>query len=285
MKKDVAIACYIDNDEGIQRDFQWLLKSWRYSGSWLVSDILAFYHPDVPAWMLPEEQGVSYIPVTAHADKYKDWTQYRFINSIGYMGEPEAGILATYRYILRTDCDCFLTPFFKDLRPRLTTFGAGQFADDPAAASRLVDVAKRWGIFPVFNNIGSTVMGLSGPVMTYSLIQLEYCKRLRDEEFQEGPGQWPGWYIGVMSMYAGQLAAQAYFGQSMTIGGLDCHCLSHDKIGPQDYHIHAWHTFEHFSKFNWRAGKYMTHDMASLDVTKVADYCLWIAGPGPETQP
>lgn len=281
MKKDVCIACYIDNDKNIQEEFQWLLKSWRYSGSWLMSDIIAFHHPDVPPWMLTQEQGVTYVPLVAHADKHNEWADYRFINSIGYMTEPEAGILATYRYIMRTDCDCFLTPYFPTLRPRLTTFGAGQYAHGPGVTQRLADIAEKWGFYPVFNNVGSTVMGESSRVIVYSNIQLEYCRKLREEEFPDGPGEWPGWYIGVMSMYAGQLAAQSYFGLSMNVGGLDCHCLSHDAIGPQDYHIHAWHTYEHFSKFNWRAGKYQTYDMASLDITKMADYCLWIAGPGP----
>lgn len=280
--KKVGIACYIDNDADIQQEFKWLVKSWQCSGSWLMSDIIAFHHPYVAPWATPVEHGVIYVPLTAHADKYDYWKDYRFINSIGYMAEPEAGVLAKYDYILRTDCDCFLTPYFPTLRPRLTTFGAGQFASGPGVTQRLADIAEKWGILPVFSNVGSTVFGTPSKVMTYSNVQLEFCKKLREEEFTDGPGEWPGWWFGTLSMYAGQLAANAYFGTSLNIGGLDCHCLSHDVISPQDYHIHAWHTYEHFSKFNWRSGKYRVYDQSKLDITKIADYCLWIAGDGPD---
>lgn len=279
MSGDIAIVCYIDKDQWIEQEFLWLLKSWYYSGGWMVSDLVVFHHPDVQG--LPVDNSIKYIPLQAFADKYPEWTGYRFINSIGYMSEPEAGILAEYKYVLRTDCDCFLTPYFRNFRPRLTTFGAGQYAETPEVVHRLTDIAAKWGIAPGFNNIGSTVMGFASRVITYSLIQLEFCKKLREEEFKDGMGQWPGWWFGTLSMYAGQLAAWAYFGPNMTMGGLDCHCLSHDDISPSDYHIHAWHTYEHFSKFNWREGKYRGRDMGSLDITKIADYCLWIAGDGP----
>jgi hypothetical protein len=286
--KDTAVTCYIDNSKNIRNEYEWLYKSWLYSGSWLTSDIVAFHHPDIHSALLPQDQGVTYIPLKPFSEKYPQWEDYKFINSIGFMAEPEAGVLANYKYVLKTDCDCFLTPYFPTLRPRLTTFGAGQYTQIPNVTTRLMGVAERWKINPVFTNVGATVMGLANKVMMYSLIHLEYCRKLREEEFPDQDfladdlGDWPGWFFGVLSMYAGQLAAQKYFGQSMNIGGLDVHCMCHDQISPSDYHIHAWHSYQHFSKLNWRLGKYRLHDFDKLDMTKISDYCLWIAGPGPE---
>lgn len=279
--KDVAITCYIDNEPNILAEFGWLAQSWLLSGSWMAADIVAFHHPAAPIAPLPQDPGITYIPLAPFSEATPGWADYPFINSVAFLTTREAGILARYEYVLRTDCDCFLTPHFPTLRPRLPAFGAGQYAGEPSVAIRLAGIAERWGIKPVFNNIGSSVMGRSNQVLVYAQIHLEYCRRLRDEEFQDGPGKWPGWWRGVLSMYAGQLAAQSYFGLAMTIGGLDVHCLAHEPISPQDYHIHAWHSFEHFSKFNWRQGKYRGYDMAKLDRNRIADYCLWIAGPGP----
>ena len=279
--KDVVVACYIDNQKDIIAEFGWLFKSWLYSGSWLTSDIVAFHHPDVPKDRLPVNNGLRYISVMPTTECDEKWKDYPFINSIGYLAQPEAGVLANYSYVLRTDCDCFLTPYFPTLRPRLTTFGAGQFATEPEVVIKLAEVAKKWNIKPVFNNVGSTMFGRPNQVLMYSAIQLEYCKKLRDEEFLDGTGKWPGWFSGVLSMYAGQLAACSYFGLAMNIGGLDVHCMSHDPISSSDYHIHAWHSYDDFSKFKWRKGEYKERDMAKLDRTKIADYCLWIAGEGP----
>ena len=285
--KDTAITCYVDNDRNIINEFGWLYKSWLYSGSWLVSDIVAFYNPTIDPLSLPQDKGVILIPLVPYSDKYPKWNNYKFINSVGFMAEPEVGLLAEYKYVMRTDCDCFLTPYFRDLRPRLTTFGAGQYTQVPSVTVRLMGVAERWNISPIFTNVGSTLIGYSNKVMMYSLVHLEYCNRLRNEEFTDEDfgrndlGEWPGWYAGVLTMYAGQLAAQAYFGQAMNIGGLDVHCMCHDDISPNDYHIHAWHSWEDFSKLKWRKGEYAEQDMDALHITKISDYCLWIAGRGP----
>ena len=119
-------------------------------------------------------------------------------------------------------------------------------------------------------------MAYSDQVIQYSLIQFEYCRKLLDEEFPDS-GEWPGWYIGVLSMYAGQLAALSYFGNGLTIGGLDLHCMAETEMCNTDYHIHAWHTWQYFSKLRWRRGEYKDMDISKLNKNSIADYCLWIA--------
>jgi hypothetical protein len=278
--KDVAIAVYIDNNDNIITEFGWLYNSWLLSGSWRTSRIIAFHNPKISYNDLPKYNDIEYIPLVPLTEQDLSWKDYPFINSIWYMTMPEAVILTQYKYVLRTDCDCFLTPYFPNLRPRLATFGAGMFATEPDVSTRLANIAKKWGISPVFNNIGSTFMAHSNMALQFSQLQMEYCRKLKEEEFKDGYGTWPGWYQGVLTMYAGQLAANAIFGYGINIGGLDVHCVAREQMSPQDYHIHAWHVIGFFSKFEWREGKYRDYDMNSLDKTNIADYCLWIAGSG-----
>lgn len=278
---NTAIAVYIDNDINLRQEFNWLYKSWLYSGSWAMSDIVAFYNPSIDLTELPQNNGIKYIPSTPLSELDQDWATYKFINSIYYLTTPEASILTDYKYTLRTDCDCFLTPNFPNLKPRLATMGMGLYALIPDVAIRLGQIAQKWNIHTVMNNVGSTIMAHSNIVLQYSQVQMEFCRKLKAEEFTNGPGTWPGWYFGVLSMYAGQLAANSYLGTNMVMGGLDIYCVAHEPMCNTDYHIHAWHTQGDFSKFKWRDGLYKDIDLNSLDKNRINDYCLWIAGNGP----
>ena len=278
--KDTAIVVYIDNNENIITEFGWLYNSWLLSSSWRTSQIVAFYHPRISKDDLPKDNDIEYIPLVPLTERELEWKEYPFINSIWFLTMTEAAILTKYKYILRTDCDCFLTPYFPNLRPRLAQFGAGMFASDSDIIIRLATIAKKWGIYSVFNNIGSTFMAYSNKTLQYSQIQMEYCRKLKADEFKDGYGTWPGWYQGVLTMYAGQLAANTIFSYGINIGGLDVHCVAQETISPQDYHIHAFHTEGFFSKHKWRRGEYRNYDMNTLDKIKICDYCLWIAGTG-----
>ncbi|HEY6022263.1 MAG TPA: hypothetical protein VIY48_21115, partial [Candidatus Paceibacterota bacterium] len=212
----------------------------------------------------------------------KEWADYPFINSAYFLTTPEAAeVLSGYRYLFKTDNDVFLTPYFPTLQPRLAMFGVGLYALHPLVAARLVQIAAQWGITPVFNNIGSTFMAESSIGLQYAQIHMEYCRKLKMDEFKDGYGEWPGWFFGVLTMYAGNLAANAVFGTGLTMGGIDVHCMARQKMCATDYHIHAFHTYDFFSKFNWRNGEYRNYDMSTLDKENIADYCLWIAGREP----
>ena len=278
---DTAITTYVDNNNDCFVEFGWLHKSWIRSQSTGMSEIIAFCHPDIEKKLNATYQTIKTVPMLPLSEIDETWKDYKFINSIWYLTQPEAAFLSKYKYILRTDCDVFITPNFKNLKPRLATFGLGLYANEPLVAIKLVHIAQKWGITPVLNNIGSTVMAFSDQVMQYNQLHFEYCKKLRAEEFPDGYGTWPGWFMGVLTMYAGQLAANGYFGTSMVIGGLDVHCMAQTEMCDTDYHIHAWHTFDYFSKFDWRAGKYADRDMGKLNKNRISDYCLFIAGNKP----
>jgi hypothetical protein len=276
--KDTAVTTYIDNNEWLIKEFGWLYKSWLYSGSWRTSQIVAFHHPNIPKDKLPQDTDIQYIPLQPLTERDASWRDYPFINSTHFLTTPEAAILAGYKYVLKTDNDCFLTPFFPNLRPRLATFGVGLYATEAIVVAKLAEIAFKWGISPIFNSVGSTFMAHSNMTLLYSQIHMEYCKKMKADEFPDGYGTWPQWYFGVLTMYAGMLAANSLFGSGITMGGLDVHSMARDKICSTDYHIHAFHSLDHFSKLNWREGAYRDYDMSKLDRNNIADYCLWIAG-------
>lgn len=275
-----AVTVYIDNNKIIIQEFNWLYKSFLYSRLNNV-DIVAFYNPSIQMDKLPKDNSIKYIPLLPLSELKEEWKDYKFINSIYYLTTQEASILTNYEYVLRTDCDCFLTPNFANLRPRLATFGMGLYALEPSVSVRLAQIAEKWNIQTMANNIGSTVMAYSNRVLQFSQLHMEYCRKLKAEEFPDGYGEWPKWYFGVLTMYAGQLAANSYFGTGMVLGGLDIHCTAHEPMCATDYHIHAWHTHGDFSKFKWRQGGYKHTDMSKLRHNYIDEYCLWIAGSEP----
>jgi hypothetical protein len=281
--KGVAVTTYIDNKAELHSEFWWLFRSWEYSKSDDVSDLVAFVNPAVDLRLLPAaRKGLYYVPLEPLTAKESRWNDYPFINSIYFLTSSEArDCLRDYIYVMRTDNDCFLTRHFPMLRPRLATFGIGLYSQVPQVAGKLVELCGKWGIIPQFNNVGSTFISFTEQALAYNQVHMDYCERLLADEFQGGPGEWPGWFKGVLSMYAGNLAANAFFGANLVLGGLDCHCMSGDYMCSTDYHIHAWHTWDYFSKFRWRNGEYMETDFAKLDVWRISDYCLAIAGPGP----
>lgn len=276
--KEVAIATYLDNVPHLLTECGWLHRSWICSGSWRTSDLVVFHHPAVNVEGM---EGIIAVPLEPLTVQDPTWGDYGFINSVHFLTTPEAAFLTRYRYLLRTDNDCFLTPNFPNLRPRLATFGIGMYAQMPAVVIRLAQIAEKWGILPNFNNVGSTFMANSDLALQYAQLQMEYCRKLLRDEFPDGPGEWPGWFQGVITMYAGNLAANAFFGMGLVLGGLDVHCMSQDRMCATDYHIHAWHTHDYFSKFKWREGGYRDMDRSQLDPEKIADYCLLLAGEGP----
>lgn len=279
--KDTAVVTYIDDNQNLINEFGWLHRSWRYSGSDKTSQLIAFYNPTIEHEKLPDDPDIVYIPSEPLTYKEHKWSGYPFINSVYFLTTPEAAKLAEYKYILCTDNDCFLTPNFPNLRPRLATFGIGLYAQVPEVVIRLAQIAEKWDILPQFNSIGSTFIACADLALQFKQLHMEYCRRLLRDEFTAGVGQWPGWFMGVLTMYAGNLAANAFFGTGLVMGGLDCHCMAQAPMCSTDYHIHAWHTYDYFSKFHWRNGEYKDVDMTKLNPNIIADYCLLVAGAGP----
>jgi len=275
---DVGITVYLDDNIMSIIEFGWLYQSWIYTGCYEMSDIIVFHNPKLKKELLPKHENIIYAPLVPLSETDEEWAYYPHINGTWFLTTKEATFITKYKYILRTDPDCFLTSNFKNLRPRLALFGLSAFTKRPDVTEKLLRISTDWGIDQYYINIGGTIMTFSDDVINFSNLQLEYCEKLRDEEFKEGFGEWPGWYKRVINMYAGQLAANAVFSNNMILGGLDVFCMSDDEICPQDYHIHAWQTWNYFSKMRWHKGEYDNVDCDKLNKNIISDYCMWIAG-------
>lgn len=270
---NLAICCYVDNKPAILEEFRWLYHSWLYSGC--PGSILAFAHPDaVKAVSLPGVHAIETEPTTA---REAEWREYPFINSIGYLAAEPARTFDGFTHLLRTDCDCFITPNFPRQAPRLPLFGRGQYVQTAEVSARLGETAKKLGLHYAWcHNIGSTILSTVEAVRHYDGKQKEICNHLLREGFPDGRGKWPGWWWGVLTMYAGELAANAIWDVGVCVGGLDCMSMASDPLGALDFHIHAWTSEQDFSKNHYRSGKYDGIPLSTLRPDSVRNYCLMI---------
>jgi len=280
MKKDTAIAVYVDEDEYGVMELHWLYRSWVYSGSDTRSDLIVFYNPILDVDTMPKDNGVICIPLEPIKAHDNLWDDYPRVNSTYFLTTKEAEIVHKYKYTFRTDLDCFLTKNFVDFKPRLAHFGYNLYETEGGSgvSDRIGQFCKKHRIPRYHMNIDCNVMATSKAVTEYAKVQYEIATILRKEEFKDGHGVWPGWYEYVINMYSAGIAANKFFGLGCNVGGFDCMSMCSDPIGSDDYHIHAWHTYQHFSKVHWREGLYDVVDFNSLDDSRINQYCLKMAG-------
>ena len=281
--KTLGVLCYIDDTPDMIEDFSWLYKSWIHSGNWRTSDLIAICNPSVHD-RLPDESGVIKIKREPLSQPGGPWAGYPFINSIGCLiGEHTAALADRYSHFLRTDADVFLTPKLVDFRPGVAVYGRGRYAENPATRRNIVDFANRSGLVHhgVFNT-GSTLLTTSHEVLFFLHEQMTVCGLLL-EEFKDDPGEWPGWFRGVLTLYAGELVANHYidrFTRFAMYNVLDFESFLNTNIAATGiYHIHAFHSADdsYWSKHAWRAGRYKDQVVAELDRDFVQGYCHWIA--------
>lgn len=203
---------------------------------------------------------------------------YHFINSISCLTGANARHLEMYDYLLRTDCDVFLTPGFPSSLDGGFYCGHGAYVHFDAVRNKLTRIAEKWGIkHGGMHNVGSTWLGPARQVIDVATHTVEYTRRLLREEFTDGDGEWPNWFRGVASMYGGELAVNHLLGDRCTrLTKIDAHCDDTALRISEVWHIHCWHTNRFFNKFDARAGRYddlpckgYSEDMA------VPDYCLY----------
>jgi len=277
--KDVAIVVYIDTDKNSFNEILWLYRSWLYSGSNKRSDLILFHNPEIQNGTLPEDEGIIHVPLAPICDQDKLWHDYRRINSTWFLTTEEAKIVHKYKYTFRTDIDTFLTKNFVGFRPRLATFGANVYASyDQSVGQKITEICIKYGIKQYSMNTDCHIMANSNLITEYAKYQYQIAKRLKTEEFQDGHGTWPGWYEYIINMYSAGIAANGFFRMGYAIGGLGCMSMSQDPIGSSDYHIHAFHTEQHFSKLKWREGYYNAIDFDELKGDTIANYCIKMAG-------
>ncbi|WP_244814281.1 hypothetical protein [Caballeronia sp. Lep1P3] len=277
-KNKLGILVYVDNNDEMVEEFSWLFKSAIYSGVIEGCELIVVCHPDV-AEKLPRENCIRLIPALPYAERNNEWADYKFVNSIGNLVEPAVhAACSEFEYILKTDCDTFVTPHLKGFEPSGLCFGFGAYAYQASVRRKLDECSERWGYPHIgLHNIGASVLGPTDRVLTYLNVHMQNCNRLLEEEFADFSGQWPNWTKQVLTMYAGELALRMTYPQQCSIGLLDNFTQGERKLASDVLHVHAWHTDDYWSKHKFRAGEYHDMDPSQIDRTSLGGYCHWLA--------
>lgn len=206
------------------------------------------------------------------------WQGYHFVNSISCLAQHRE-FLSRYKYILKTDCDVFITGNFKDFFPDKFYTGTGGYVNDNDVEKRLKDIAKRKGYRHQDKfNVGATWYGKSNLVLKCCELTLKILENILNIDFKNDKGKWPGWYRGVASMYASEIAVNHLVDDFIISNKFDGHS-DYTTSWKTDgvYHIHCWHTSEVYSKHAFMENSYDNVDTSSLNTEKTNDYCLSIA--------
>lgn len=279
---ELGIIIYIDNSEKMLEEFGWLYKSWIYSGCWRTSDIIVVHHPELEG-KFPQEPGIITIPMLPYSRTEPLFKDYHFINSIACVSGPHIDpLMLRYRWILRTDADVFLTAHLADLRPTFPVHGRGNYHFRPEFREKMLDFCNRHNVAHWHNfGCGHSLLASSELMVTFLQRQMFWAHRLAEDfgEDKANWGTWPGWYRGVMSMYAAEIAANEDWESYLRFGRqriLDVESGSCMEIDNMVFHIHATHKETLFSKFAYRSGKYQAITPWELDRKRIGDYCLWL---------
>lgn len=283
-----AIVVYIDDSERNLVEFGWLYKSWlmwSINNTW---DILVFINPSIIEKAKSEfnHDNITFIEMEPTA------TGYGFINSYGmFKDEANLEIVNKYEFLFKTDCDTFLTKHFAGFRPwkDKVYVGLGMYAGHRETSGliqkklRLISESldlEYWG----HSHIGASLIGDTQTVINISNLQLILTNWLLHNGFPDGNGAWPGWYKGVASLYAHDIAINHMIPPlSLQQGSLDVWCAG-NQITSVDLHIHAWQqsTSASFDKAKFHAGELPKIQFNNVpDIS--GDYCLLVANENIET--
>ena len=276
-----AIVVYLDAGNKAAEEFSWLQKTYQLWNLQQEYDLVVYHNPAVQP---PQGAGVLARPLAPMDEEDVFWSDYPFVNSFAMFrqGTETEWILEQYDYLLKTDCDVFLTANLRGLAPDQVLIGYGGYMEHAESrdevAKNLARIARELRIPDAgLNHVGASIFGRTRDVLPVISDHFALTRRLLETEWKNGdPGKWPGWYRGVASMYAIHLAVnKSLQARDVRLNALDSFCLD-NKITRDVLHIHAWHCVADFSKHKWFAGKYRPRSFSGIpEVAK--DYCLCVA--------
>lgn len=292
--KDKAIVVYIDNKEKCIEEFSWLWKSWLM---WDINEeweLVAFTNPEIMETIEErfKHDDLYLLSLDSRAVKGSEWEGYGFVNSFSMFDNPVHDNLLKerYKYILKTDCDTFLTKNFKgiELDDTRVHFGTGMYYPVNQGIGwinlvreKIVTTAKAMGL--KYNNIthvGASMLGQTRVISDICKLQKAITSNLLKYGWKEGDnGTWPGWWKGTASMYAGEIAVNNLLGPMQIVSGtIDVYCAQ-NNITSTDLHIHAWQVDEEtkvFSKKKFHKGESPRIKLKSIP-NNAGEYCLLVA--------
>lgn len=278
MRNKKAIAVYLDNSDKMEIEFSWLHKTWLLWSLEDEYDLVVYYNPDAKQ-RVEKFEGVRAIemPYIRLGSKYK------FLNSHYFCyNEEYSKYLKDYEYLMKTDCDVFLTERMRGYIPSKFLVGqAGYYeSTDLEKMDYVRSLSKKIGlIWRGMHLIGASFFGKTEEVIGITLNQAGITERILTVESQEQEFKDSGFHNGISSMIAGELVINHCFSnQHVILHAIDSKCWKGTKIGSDILHIHAWHTDQKWSKHSFFKGDYNDWEVKLENAfLSAADYCQFIA--------
>lgn len=273
-----AIAVYLDNSDKMEIEFSWLHKTWLLWSLEEEYDLVVFYNPDAIE-RVKKFQGIKAIemPYMRLSGAYK------FLNSHYFcLDDKYNQHLKSYEYLMKTDCDVFLTERMRGFVPSKFIIGQGGYYEghEETKNDYIKNLSKKLNLnYNGLKQIGATFFGKTRSVINVTANQSIVTESIittfsRDEEFKNS-----GFQLGIASMIAGEIVVNHIFSnQHVCLHVLDSKCWQTTKIGSDILHIHAWHTDQKWSKHSFFKNEYTDWIINSENAfLNAGNYCQFIA--------
>jgi glycosyltransferase involved in cell wall biosynthesis len=263
-----AIVVFVEDNRHLIQQMLALRLSWLYSES-LDTDLVVM-GPEGVLDRLPDDL----VKITQRpAADDPVWMNHRYINGVACLNGAGSDRLEAYTHLLRTDADTFITPAWNRFRPTAFTFGNSTYANNDVP-QRLQAIAAELGLnHRGLTNVHTTWYGPTAVVRRVAAFAEMLTKHMLSHHFASDPGQWPGWYRGVVTRYAGEIAVNHCAPDAQRSDLLDASSASTASIDRYP-HIHCWTTDQMFSKHAFMAGRYVNENVHELDVSIIKNYSL-----------
>jgi len=271
-----AIVVYLDNSDKMEAELGWLYKTWMLYSLDEEYDLIVYHHPDAGnrLFRFPGVIGIPMPPVRMAKE-------YGFLNSHYFCTSEWSQPLRKYKYLMKTDCDVFLTERMRGFTPHKFLVGQGGFYNPSLQSNRdfVKSVALELGLnYNGMPLIGSSFYGRMEDVLCIVSKQAAITEIILNDILKDDKHP-SGFKRGISSMLAGELSVNHIFShQHVNLYILDSKCWKHQKIGGDTLHIHAWHTNERWSKHQFFAGEYSNWKVpVGSAFLNAANYCQWIS--------
>ena len=223
--------------------------------------------------------------------KLKELNHYNYVDSILIAFDGYKYFQKNFDFLMRSDMDVFLTPFFAKWLP-LNCFdfitGMGGYSHD-FNMKRLRKAGKLMGLkFKEVRNLGSTWISTPKQFRLVSYLTLVSMCYINSEEFSQperdqkvGTILWPEWHYGVLLLYGQCMAMNHLIATKQLhvkeLGTIIDYSSQNNGSIFSVVHIHAFHVEQIFSKFMYRDGKYANLPFPYGNLNLSNYYALYIA--------
>ena len=308
-----AVVFYVDSETEFLKYLAWWVYTWKMIKLNIAEeafDIILMTHPEyieklpndcnkIPDGFDPRFSGPGrclYKELLGLS--YRDNRYDIYVNSQECLVNPAASFLSKYRLLMRADIDTFPTPGLLGYWPIdvICDRNAGTTFWREDIEKPIREAAEAAGIkHNHWHNTDSAWFGPTRRILALSKLTTHLYRFVRAYMF--GPGtkcrcatcielpkscQWDfGIYPGTLLLYAQEIAMNKIWTQreydEQQYAVLDISCTDKEIHICDPVLLHAWHTYEPFSKFFFLNGSYKDWDLGTLDITNARDYSMYMA--------